>query len=381
VFCVDNGIAFTPRFGVVGDLRLRADLTALHVLGDGVAWAPAEMFTQDGTPAAVCTRGLLRRVQAGLAEQGLEARIGCEVEMVLTPWSGTGWNAYGLGAVMDVEPFVLDLLEDAERAGLSVEQLHAEYGEGQFEVSLSPTDPLTAADNAVLARVVAARAARRHDLAVSFSPQPFADGAGNGAHLHLSLTRGGAPLFSGGPGPHGLTEDGCAAIAGVVAWLPELTAVLAGSVLSTTRLQPGHWSGAYACWGLENREAAVRLCAATNGNPYGASVELKCIDPSANPYVATATFLGLAREGLDSRPSLPPEAMVNPAELTGPDAPPRLPVADAALDALDGSALARRLLGAELLEAVGAVRRYEHKTFRDVNLTELAERFRYTWSA
>jgi glutamine synthetase len=386
VFCVDNAIAFTPRFGVVGDLRLRADLTALHVLGDGLAWAPAEMFGQDGAPAPVCSRGLLRKAQAGLAEHGLAARLGCELEMVLTPRTGPGWNAYGLGSTLDVEPFVIDLVDNAERAGLPLEQIHAEYGDSQFELSLSPTDPITAADHVVLARVIISRVARRHGFAVSFSPLPFAGGSGNGAHQHLSLTRDGVPLFSGGAGPHGLTDDGCAAIAGVVAGLPELLAVFAGSVLSAGRLQPGHWSGAFACWGLENREAAVRLCAATPGNPHGASVELKCIDPSANPYLAAAAFLGLATEGLTMHPSLPPEVTIDPAALTPEDTTRtgtvRLPAdQSAALAALEGSDLARRLLGEEILEALSAVRRYEHNTYGKHDIAVLAEKLRYAWSA
>ncbi|MGH3585045.1 MAG: glutamine synthetase family protein, partial [Pseudonocardia sp.] len=344
VFCVDNAIAFTPRFGVVGDLRLRADLTALRVLGDGLAWAPAEMFDQEGRPAPVCSRGLLRRTEAGLVERGLSARIGCELEMVLTPRSAPGWNAYGLGATLEVEPFALDLLGAAERAGLPVEQIHAEYGDGQLEISLAPTDPLTAADHVVLARVIVCRVARRHDLAVSFSPQPFAGGSGNGAHQHLSLAHGDVPLFSDGTGPHGMTDDGAAAIGGVVAGLPGLLAVFAGSVLSPLRLQPGHWSGAFACWGLENREAAVRFCAATPGNPHGASVELKCIDPSANPYLAAATFLGLAVEGLTTRAPLPHEVTVDPATLAPDDvartATVRLPADQAAaLAALEKSPL------------------------------------------
>jgi glutamine synthetase len=386
VFCIDNAVAFTPRFGVVGDLRLRADLTALHVLGDGLAWAPAEMFDQDGAPAPVCSRGLLRRIQAGLAEQGLGALLGSELEMVLTPRSGPGWNAYGLGSALDVEPFVLDLIRAAEQAFLPLEQIHAEYGDGQFEFSLSPTDPLTAADHVVLARVIAGRVARKHDLAVSWSPLPFAGGSGNGAHQHLSLTRSGVPLFSGGTGPHGLTDEGGAAIGGVVAGLPDLLAVFAGSVLSPHRLQPGHWSGAFACWGLENREAAVRFCAATPGNPHGASVELKCIDPSANPYLAAAVFLGLTLDGLARHAPLPPEVTVDPAALRPDDAARtgtvRLPADQAsALAALDGSDLARRLLGEEILEALTAVRRHEIETYGKDDIAVLAETFRYAWSA
>src|SRR5690606_23663860 len=370
----------------VGDLRLRADLTALRVLGDGVAWAPAEMFDREGAPAEVCTRGLLRRTTAALAERGLQARLGCELEMVLTPRSGPGWNAYGLGALLDVEPYVLDLLDAADRAGLPIEQIHAEYGDSQLEFSIAPTDPITAADHVVLARLLACRVARHHDVAVSFSPLPFAGGSGNGAHQHLSLSRNGTPLLSGGGGPHGLTDDGGAAIGGVIAGLPELSAVFAGSVLSPHRLQPGHWSGAFACWGWENREAAVRLCAATAGNPHGASVELKCIDPSANPYLAAAVFLGLALEGIDAGAPLPPEVTVAPAELSAEEAARtgavRLPDDQAAaLEALEGSERAKRLLGEEIMEALTAVRRYELTTYGEQDVEAVAEKLRYAWSA
>lgn len=384
VFCIDNAIAFRPGFGVVGDLRLRADLAALHVLGDGIAWAPAEMFTQDGDPAGVCSRGLLRRTQAGMAAAGLTALVGAELEFVVTALAGRPWNAYGLGPVLELEPFLLDLVDTCAAVGLPLEQLHAEYGDGQFEFSLAPTDPLTAADNVVLGRLLVGRVARRHELAVSFSPLPFAGGAGNGAHQHLSLLRDGVPLLSGGPGLHGLTAEGEAAIAGIVAGLPELLGVFAGSVLSAHRLQPGHWSGAFACWGLENREAAVRLCAATPGNPHGASVELKCIDPSANPYLATATFLGLAGDGISRRAARPSEVTVNPAEL--PDGTAlRLPRDQAAaLAALDASPLAARLLGSEICTALSAVRHHELDTYGRGSdrgdIAVLAERFRFTWS-
>ena len=92
---------------------------------------------------------------------------------------------------------------------------------------------------------------------------------------------------------------GESAIAGVIDDLPDLLGVYAGSVLSALRLKPGNWAGAAACWGLENREAAVRFVAATPGNPHGANVELKLIDPSANPYLAAAAFLGSALRGID----------------------------------------------------------------------------------
>jgi glutamine synthetase len=383
VFCIDNTIAFTDRLGVVGDLRLRADLAALRVLGDGYAWAPAEFFTQDGDPVAGCARGRLRELQARAEAAGLSMLAGSELEFTLTDADGGApfgrqWQAYGLGAVFDVEELIAELAVDFASAGLPVEQVHAEYGSGQYEVSIAPAEPLQAADHVVLGRLVIGRVARRHGLKVSFSPLPFAGGAGNGAHLHLSLAGDGVPLLSGGTGPHGLTERGQAALAGILAGLPELLAVFAGSVLSASRLRPGLWSGAFACWGLENREAALRLVAATGGNPSGASIELKCIDPSANPYLAVATMLGLALDGMERSAVLPAEITSNPLGAEG-----TLRLADNQADVLDAfgsSALARRLLGEEIVEALLAVRRHEQRTYADPTLGEITERFRFAWS-
>ena len=87
----------------------------------------------------------------------------------------------------------------------------------------------------------------------------------------------------------------------MVAGLREAQGVLCGSILSGLRMQPGHWSGAYVCWGTENREAAVRFLVGGSSNPLGANVEVKVIDPSANPYFATATILGLALDGIEQQ--------------------------------------------------------------------------------
>jgi glutamine synthetase len=301
---------------------------------------------------------------------GLEPSTGPELEFALVEPDGGprrrgSWHGYGVRSVLEAGPFLTDVEETFARAGLPVEQVHAEYGADQFEISLAPADPLLTADRTVLARILLGRAAARHGYGVSFSPVPFAGGAGNGAHLHLSLADGSGPLFSGGPGPHGLTPRGGAAVAGIVAGLPQVQGVLAGSVLSPLRLRPGNWAGAFACWGLENREAAVRLCAGTPGNPHGANVELKCIDPSANPYLAAATLLGLALDGVTRDLPLPPEVPGDPAALPEPERA-RLALAGTqagALDALAASVLARDVLGRPIVDALLAVRRHEQRTY------------------
>ncbi|MFC0453662.1 glutamine synthetase family protein [Rhodococcus jostii] len=383
VFCVDDHLAFTPSYSVVGDLRLRIDSDDVRNLGNGTYWAPACLSEQDGTPSPACTRGAVRRVAERLASSGLTARTGHEIEFTLFDAATVEeWAAYGLNAVLAQEEFLDVLLSAAATAELPVEQVHAEAGLNQFEVSLAPADPVRAADDAVLARALISRVARAQGFRASFSPMPVAGGAGNGAHQHVSFSDGGVPLLSGGPGPHGLTESGGAAVAGILRALPEFTAVLAGSALSHLRLRPGMWSGVYRCWGLENREAAVRLCADTAGNPHGANLEIKPVDPSANPYLSTAAILGAAHDGIVGALPLPDEVSVNPAELTGADAVDLLPTLPSdVLGALRVSSLAQDLFGPAILEALLAVKEYENSRYRDEPVDEVAQRFRYAWTS
>lgn len=385
-FCLDGvGIAHTPAIGVTGDLRLRLETGSITPIGDRIAWAPAEFFDQQGTPDPGCARGRLREMVAAVSADGLEVLIGSELEFVLTGPAGerltTGtWQPYGAAPALAHSPFLTDLVRTFASAGLPVEQVHAEYGPDQYEISLPPSTPLAAADQVVLARVLLGRIAGRHGVGVSFSPVPFVGSAGNGAHLHLSLRRDGQPLLSDGTGPHGLQPDGAAALAGIVNGLPEFIAVVAGAPLSGTRLGPGTWAGAYACWGLENREAGVRLCAATPGNPYGANIEVKCVDPAANPYLAVASILGLALAGIASSAVLPEEVAVDPSSIPGDPIPrfPHDPVQAAEL--LETSALAQQILGPRIVQSLLAVRRWEIAAYADTPVEELSAALRMVWS-
>src|SRR4029079_3519501 len=90
VFTIDQaGIVFSAATGVVGDQRIRIDLGALRILGDGLAWAPGDFFGQDGAPDPFCTRGTLRRVEDRLAAAGLDAVVGHEIEFVLVGPDGS----------------------------------------------------------------------------------------------------------------------------------------------------------------------------------------------------------------------------------------------------------------------------------------------------
>lgn len=391
VYAVDGSIAPLDGVTAVGDRRLRIDPSALAVVGGGLAWAPTDIVTQDGERVATCPRTRLRVVEEQLAAAGLQALVGHELEFVLVEPDGSAlpggsWVPYGVTGLLDHAAFVDDLVASCAAAGVALEQVHAEYGRQQLELSLPPASPVTAADRTVLVRVVIGQVARRHGVRASFSPTPFPGSVGSGAHQHLSLTRDGSPVFSGGTGPHGLTNEGGSAIGGLVGGLAEVQGFLTGSVLSGARLVPGGWSGAFRCWGTENREAAVRFLTGGSGNPYGSNVEVKIIDPSACVYLASAAVLALALDGIEQGAELPPEVADDPSVVAEADRAAAglevLPTDPAVIiDALDRSDLARRLLGDPIVDATVAVRRLEQQTFADVAVDDVAARLRLVWSA
>lgn len=390
-FAIDRaGIAFTDAITVVGDERLRIDRHALRTIEDGLAWAPASFFDQDGNPIPACTRVTLGRIESRLEQAGLRALVGHEIEFLLVGPTGERlpgqlWAQYGLAGVLEHEGFVRDVMAAMAAAGVPVEQFHPEYGVNQFEMSFAPASPTAAADQLVLARIVLGRVARNHGLRISLSPVPFAGSVGSGAHQHVSLVQNEMPIFSGGHGPHGLTPAGAAAIGGLLSGLVEAQLVFSGSIVSGLRMRPGNWAGAYACWGTENREAAIRFLPATHGNPHGANVEVKVIDPSANPYLANAAILGLALDGIENQATLPPEVTVDPDQLSGAERAEAGVVAlshhqSDAIEALDRSHRLRGILGDPVVDALLAVRRYEHHTYGNRSPDELADMFRMAWS-
>ena len=150
-------------------------------------------------------------------------------------------------------------------------------------------------------------------------------------------------------------------------------------------MRHGNWAGAYACWGTENREAAVRFLPKTHGNPLGANVEVKVVDPSANPYLASAAILGLALDGIERGIALPAEITVDPQTLSQRerDAAGVLQLSHDQADAvaaLDGSIRIRGILGDPVIDALVAVRRYEQCHYGELSAEDTADTFRMAWS-
>ncbi|MEV5573349.1 glutamine synthetase family protein [Spirillospora sp. NPDC052269] len=380
-FLLDDSVV-TGRYAggpPVGDLRLHPDLDRLVPLAalPGWALAPADRYTQDGTVHPLDSRSLLRREMTRLASQGWAARAAFEMEWVV---SDKGWDeftpacngpAYGMTRISELSDYLRDVLVALDGSGVPVEQIHPEYAPGQYELTVAAEDPLGAADTAVLVRETIRAISLRHGLVASFSPKAELTSLGNGGHVHLSLWRRGTDgaastnAMAGGDGPSGMTQAGEAFAAGILRRLPALLAIGAPSMASYLRLVPSGRAGAYACWGPENREAALRFITGAHGERHrAANLEVKCFDPSANPYLALAALLAAGRAGLDARETLPAPVTTDPAALPTREREtagitPLPTTLSESVAAFEADPVLRQALGDAVIDTVSVVRRGE----------------------
>jgi glutamine synthetase len=364
-----------------GDVRLVPVLERMQPLAGqpGLAWAPGRQLEVDGSTSPYDQRAVLEAQLERARELGLEIRAGYEVEFFVGR-DAEGVEpahhgpAYSPHALLAIDEFIIQLLADFEHNGLAIGQLHAEYSLSQVELSLPATDPVTAADDQLLARQTILAAARAHGLRVSFAPLVTAAGVGNGWHIHSSVWRGETNLLSGdrGPGP-----DGASYIAGLLRDLPAIVAVTAPSVPSLSRLRPGYFASAYAFWGVENREAALRYV--PDGKLVGeghANIELKPSDASGNPYLALAVVIAAGIAGIEDGLTAPASVEQDPGTWTEEEREregiARLPsTPEEQEQALLGSDRVRAVLGEPLLGAFLAVRRSDAAWAADRPLEEI----------
>jgi glutamine synthetase len=362
-----------------GDLRLIPDLDSLALL-DGEAgwgWLAGDRHEQDGTVYAADQRGFCRRQMEGLAAAGLEMRAGFEIEWVVGAPSGVasylsptvGGSPYSADRLVEGLDYLSAITEALDRAGLPWLQIHPEYGASQFELSLAASDPLQAADQLVCARLIIQRVSRRFGWRASFSPMVSAERVGNGGHVHLSLERHGVPVLSGGQGPAGLTELGERVVAALLEHLPALLAIGCPLTVSYRRLVPGRWAAPFRLWGVENREAALRLI--PGGRDESSHLELKVVDAAANPYLLLGALQAVLAEGVEHSRPLPPPVVGDPAR--GPEgAAQRLPTNLAeAVEAFRGNRLLAGAMGALLHRTLVESREAELRRSGDLSEADL----------
>ncbi|MFJ9848318.1 glutamine synthetase [Streptomyces sp. NPDC101150] len=403
VFTSEDAITASDDLGgPTGDLRLFPDLERLTVLAaqPGWAWAPADRFDQEGRPHPACQRQFARAMAERAEAAGIDVRMGFETEWVVTraprghdpaaddafepleyPCAGP---AYGMTRIVEVSDYLRDVTEALTLQGIEVHQIHPEYAPGQFEVSCAPGDPVRAADDVVLVRETIRAVSVRHGLRASFAPSVVAGQVGNGCHLHFSLNRDGKSLHRTPDAAWGLAPDAVAFLGGVFGALPALLAVGCPSPASYLRLQPSHWAGVYQCWGIENREAALRLVPGAPDDPDGGSAEIKTFDGAANPYLAVGAVIAAGLHGIETGAQLPAPESEDPGVLGVRERARRgivrLPgTLTEAADRFEKSAPLQEAMGKVLHGAVLAVRRAEEARFDETDDEELAAATRWRW--
>lgn len=354
------------------DISASPDLDTLTDLPwePGALWCLADTTVLGGQPAGESPREVARRVTAKLAELGLGAIVGPELEFYLLEQddsSPQGWrryadapgNVYVVGRKGDPRGVLLTMLRYLRDASLQVTAANHEFCGGQFEINLNHSDLLDAADRAFRMKSAVQEIARHEGMLATFMAKPFNDEGGSGFHLHVSLVdEEGTNIFGDPDGEHGLSDTGRHAIGGVLAHAPALTAILNPTINSYKRFGPDTLAPWLIDWGLDNRSAMVRIPPERGS---ASRMEVRLGDATANPYLAIAAIGAAAYLGIRDKVEL-----AAPLEGYGydPESAPMLPQSlPEALDALAADEGLREVLGDFFVESFLTYKRNEVDRF------------------
>ena len=341
------------------DITLRPDLSTLRpypgVSDTAICLADAVDAAGDEVPFA--PRAMLKRQDKAARDAGYEIRLATELEFYLfwndprearrlgfqgleptTPARST----YGTIAAIAQQPFLDEVCQAMEAAGITVGSAQTEAGRGQWEVNLEHTDPLHAADHHLLYKACVKEVARQAGLTVTFMARPVADDLGSSCHLHFSLWANGHPEFPSEPGSRSLSTTGRRVVAGLLEHLPATAYFFAPFANSYKRHAPGFAAGAVTAWGLDNRSVAIRVA----GEGESLRIEHRFPGADANPYLAAAALIAAGLDGIATKrdPGPPVEGDAD-ARRDLPRPPASLGEAEAALES---SAFVRNAFGREI---------------------------------
>ncbi|MBB94262.1 MAG: glutamine synthetase [Rhodobacteraceae bacterium] len=340
------------------------------------ALVPMTMRHETGQPFAGDPRAALEAVLARYAERGWEVVAATEMEFTLVDDSGDSilpvidphsGRRLAHGAVLSIQEldafdaFFSDLYDGCEDMGVPADNIIAEAGVGQFEVTLTHQSALRAADDAWLFKALVQGLARKYKMAATFMAKPYLDDAGNGMHVHFSvLDKEGRNIFSDG-GPSG-TPILLNAVAGCLQAMPDSTLIFAPFGNSYHRLVPGAHAPTSAVWAYENRTAAIRI---PGGPPAARRIEHRSAGGDVNPYLLLATVLGAGLVGIEDGLTPPEPISGNAYQIEG--APALASDWSAAIDRLENSALMRRILPEDLITYLVMTKRQECAVFAEMD--------------
>lgn len=354
-------------------------------LGENYAQFLTSFYELDGTPNDLDPRHVLGKVIDGLAEEGLTPVVAVELEFYLcdledgrpvpargmvTGHRSTDIQVYGLREMEDLQPFFDDLYAACDEQGLPLESGISEYAPGQFEFTLRhKADALRATDDAIMYKRLVKGVAVAHGLEATFMAKPFAESAGSGMHLHISMNdaKGKNAFASEDPEGTPLLRH---AIGGMKAMLAESMAIFAPNANSFRRFKANSYAPVAATWGVNNRTVSLRVPA---GSPASRHVEHRICGADANPYLAMAAVLAAQLHGIRGTIDPGPAVVGNGYEAEGADI--RLPNNwAAAIEAFETSELMKQYLGERFVKHYSTVKGVEMARFM-AEVTELD----YAW--
>ncbi|MEH7387080.1 type I glutamate--ammonia ligase [Bacillus sp. JJ1521] len=281
-----------------------------------VARLICDIHNADGTPFEGDPRNNLKRVLREMEELGFtDFNLGPEPEFFLFKLDQNGEPTLELndnGGYFDLAPTDLgencrrDIVLELEEMGFEIEASHHEVAPGQHEIDFKYEDALTACDEIQTFKLVVKTIARKHGLHATFMPKPLFGVAGSGMHCNLSLFKGGENAFFDPNAELQLSDNARHFIAGILKHAPNFTAVTNPTVNSYKRLVPGYEAPCYVAWSAQNRSPLVRIPASRG---LSTRVEVRSVDPAANPYMAMAVLLAAGLDGIKNK--LTPPAPVD----------------------------------------------------------------------
>ncbi len=334
-----------------------------------------DVYKHDETPFAGCPRVNLKKVMADAAKQGFTMNVGTECEFFLFemdeygPTTVTNDNAgyFSVDAEDDGIECRREIIDTLEKMGYEIEASHHEVAEGQHEINFKYADAVTAADNTVTFKWVVKTVAKSYGLHATFMPKPVFGINGSGMHTNQSLfDLEGNNVFYDADGELELSKTAYQYIAGVNKNARAFAAVTNPLVNSYKRLVPGYEAPVYVAWSASNRSALMRIPASRG---LGTRVEVRCPDPTCNPYLAFALMLNCGLDGIKNNLETPAPVNVNIFDMTpaekdaaGIDSMPAS--LEEALDAMEANPIARETLGDHIYEKYVSYKRVEWDKYR-----------------
>lgn len=266
----------------------------------------------DGTPFEGDPRNNLKKILKEMQEMGFtHFNVGPEPEFFLFKLDEKGAPTLELndhGGYFDLAPTDLgencrrDIVLELEEMGFEIEASHHEVAPGQHEIDFKYQAALKACDDIQTFKLVVKTIARKHGLHATFMPKPLFGVNGSGMHANLSLFKGNENAFYDPNGALEMSDTARSFLAGILKHVQNFTAITNPTVNSYKRLVPGYEAPCYVAWSARNRSPLIRIPASRG---LSTRLEVRSVDPSANPYLAMAVLLAAGLDGVKNSLTAP----------------------------------------------------------------------------